>query len=287
MGSSAIARTLHGWIAVLVATMVSWLFVTEAEAGPMRRMYRRASRPMIYSAAPSYPAGSYAPTAGYYGPPMPPASFSGYGAYGPPYGAFSPVGPVAPPSPYYFFSGIVRPGFGPPWARQFPVPVPGGANAPPTAAENQPPPNPVEHEEQISDEAYISGLYRDLLGREADEPGLTAWVNALRRGMSRRAVANYFLNSRDRVRPQPTTAQAEPAPRGENPGPDIEGAPAKPSVVAEPAIAGSAPRSDPEPESSQPIAESPDEEDTRNVESLPEEVPAPPPVVTPPRGRAF
>ena len=252
----------------------------------MRRMYRRASRPMIYSAAPSYSAGSYAPTSGYYGPPMPPASFSGYGAYGPQYGAFGPEGPVAPPSPYYFFSGIVRPGFGPPWARQFPG-VPGGANAPPTATENQPPPDRVEHEEQISDEAYISGLYRDLLGREADEPGLTAWVNALRRGMSRRAVANYFLNSRDRVRPRPATAQAELAPRGEKPGPDIEGNPAKPGLIAEPAIAGSAPRSNPEPEGAPSISESPDEEDARNIESPPEEVPAPAPDVTPQRGRAF
>lgn len=281
MCSLPITRTLPGWTALLIAAMVSWLSVTDAEAGPMRRMYRRASRPVIYSAAPSYPVPSYAPASGYYGPPMPPANFSGYGRYGAPYGAFGPVGPVAPP-PYYFFSGIVRPGFGPPWGRQFPS----GANAPSAAPDSQPPADRVEREAQISDEAYISGLYRDLLGREPDEPALTAWVNALRRGMSRRAVANYFLNSRDRVRPRSAPAQAEAAPRGENPGPDVEGNPAKPGLMEEPAIAGSSPRSDLEPEGPPPIAESPDEDGARDIESLPEEVPAPPPVA-PQRGREF
>lgn len=221
-----------------------------------------------------------------YGPPIPPASFSAYGEYGAPYGSFGPVGPVAPPPPYYFFSGVVRPGFGPSWGRLFP----NGMNAPseaPAAPVNPPPGDQAERVEQISDETYISGLYRDILGREPDEPGLTAWVQALHRGMSRRAVANYFLNSRDRVRPRPTPVQAEAGPLGENPDPDLAGDPAKPGLVAEPATAQSAPRLDPGIGSAPPIIETPNEDRGPDVESLPEEVPAPPPVVAPKRGREF
>lgn len=286
MVSSHIARSLHCGTALLIAATVSWLCVTDAEAGPVRRMYRRASRPVMYSAAPSYPVRSYAPASGYYGPTMPPANFFAYGAYGAPYGSFGPVGPAAPPPPYYFFSGVVRPGFGPPWGRLFP----NAMNAPSEASVallNPPPADQVERVEQISDEAYISGLYRDILGREPDEPGLTAWVQALHRGMSRRAVANYFLNSRDRVRPRPTPVQAEPVPRGEAPTAAIERNPAKPNLIEVPAISASAPPADPVPESVPPIVETPDEEGAPAVESLPEEVPAPPPVVTPKRGREF
>lgn len=283
MVSSHIAHNLRRGTALLIAATVSWFSVTEVEAGPLRRMYRRASRPVMYSAAPSYPAGSYAPASGYYGPTLPPANFTAYGAYGAPYGSF---GPAAPPPPYYFFSGVVRPGFGPPWGRLFPnaMNAPSEASA---ASQNQPPADQVAPVKQISDEAYISGLYRDIIGREPDEPGLTAWVQALHRGMSRRAVANYFLNSRDRVRQRPTPVQAEPAPRGENPTAAIERNPTNPNLIEVPAISASAPRSDLGPESAPPIVETPDENGAADVESLPEEVPAPPPVVTPKRGREF
>lgn len=67
MVSSHITRMLRGGAALLIAATVSWLCETDVEAGPIRRMYRRAGRPVIYNAAPSY--RSYAPAGGYYGPP--------------------------------------------------------------------------------------------------------------------------------------------------------------------------------------------------------------------------
>ena len=46
---------------------------------------------------------------------------------------------------------------------------------------------------------YVNGLYKDVLGRNADAGGLTAWVNQLNQGKSRADVAKGFLNSDERL----------------------------------------------------------------------------------------
>lgn len=208
---------------VFIASAAVWLSAVEVQAGPGRRMYRRAARWAGYSAAPAYgtapaygaaPAYSAAPgySSGAYvsppvAPPPPIASMPPFAPYGAMSGGY--------PPPYFFFSGVVRPGFGARWfgppdgvaddaspANQTLMNRAPAASQPPAA--NQPAANPGEPDEPISDQAFVSGLYREILGREPDEPGLTAWAHALHRGMSRRAVTNYFLNSRERARPQPT-----------------------------------------------------------------------------------
>lgn len=47
------------------------------------------------------------------------------------------------------------------------------------------------------DQSFVEGLYNDVLGRAADQNGLNSWVEALRGGMSRAAVANAFLHSEE------------------------------------------------------------------------------------------
>ncbi|TMQ34931.1 MAG: DUF4214 domain-containing protein [Planctomycetota bacterium] len=42
---------------------------------------------------------------------------------------------------------------------------------------------------------FVLGLYRDVLGRDADGAGVTAWVRALDNGMSQAQVARLFLTS--------------------------------------------------------------------------------------------
>ena len=46
-----------------------------------------------------------------------------------------------------------------------------------------------------SDTQYVLMLYRTMLGREADTPGVTDWVLQLRNGSSREAVYNGFVGS--------------------------------------------------------------------------------------------
>jgi len=266
-------------------------------------MYRRAARWSGYSAAPSYSSGTYvSPPVS----PLPPVM-------GPPFAPYGTITGGYPP-PYFFFSGVARPGFGAPWlgmprgpaanmspvdqplANQPPINSPPVANQPPRAS--QPTANQDEPDEPISDQAFISGLYQEILGREPDEPGLTAWVHALRRGMSRRAVANYFLNSRERSRPQPphprrpatpsehlntNAASARPA-RGAidvpgNPEPMPQPVP-QPGIEPEVIPLGEEPAVDNEP----PLIDPPLIDDG---EALPEEVPVPPAASPPKREREF
>jgi hypothetical protein len=46
-----------------------------------------------------------------------------------------------------------------------------------------------------SNQAFVTGLFADVLGRPADAPGLSAWLQALQTGTGRAAVAYGFLNS--------------------------------------------------------------------------------------------
>lgn len=55
----------------------------------------------------------------------------------------------------------------------------------------------LDVEDPQSDQEYVSGLYRDLLGREPDAGGLNGWVAALRDGMSREEVQRGFLGSEE------------------------------------------------------------------------------------------
>src|SRR5579871_65570 len=43
--------------------------------------------------------------------------------------------------------------------------------------------------------AYIAGLYEDVLGRAADQPGLAYWTKQLETGLSRSVIANAFVHS--------------------------------------------------------------------------------------------
>lgn len=44
---------------------------------------------------------------------------------------------------------------------------------------------------------YVRDLYQGILGRQPDSGGLSHWVNRLKRGSSRQAVLNGFLNSKE------------------------------------------------------------------------------------------
>lgn len=48
-----------------------------------------------------------------------------------------------------------------------------------------------------SDQDYVTGLYRDLLGREPDAAGFACWVDALQDGASRESVREAFLQSEE------------------------------------------------------------------------------------------
>src|SRR5262249_40995909 len=51
------------------------------------------------------------------------------------------------------------------------------------------------------DTAFVEGLYRNLLSRNADPAGLSGWVGALRQGTSRDDIARAIWNSAEhRVR---------------------------------------------------------------------------------------
>jgi hypothetical protein len=196
-----ICRWAIAGIAVLLVCVID---LPDSQAGPVRRIRRRAARAAYQRT--SY--GGY--WSGGYGAPLVAAPYggagypaNGFGAYGPSY-LNGPINVYADPS--------APPGYGPPPApsnlsnqgrygpRTMPVP------APTTAPVNAPSGNPGGAAPILSDADFIRDLYRDALGREPDEAGLTAWVQALDRGMSRRAAANYFLNSRER-----SGVQASPA----------------------------------------------------------------------------
>lgn len=54
----------------------------------------------------------------------------------------------------------------------------------------------VKNEEAVR---YIYALYRGILKREPDKPGLKHWLNALRNGQSHTSIAEAFLNSEEAV----------------------------------------------------------------------------------------
>lgn len=58
-------------------------------------------------------------------------------------------------------------------------------------------------EDPQSDQDYVSGLYRDLLGREPDAGGLTDWTARLQGGMSREEVRQGFVASEEYQRKHP------------------------------------------------------------------------------------
>ena len=260
-----------GVVAVSTA-MLAGLNAAEVRAGPMRRMYRRAAGAAFYAAPYYSPRGYAAPVPlASLGPP--PASFAPYPA---PYMPYGPARRGYPP-PYYFFSGILRPGYAPAWSGPFGGTAP---DEPPTGHPSADEADGVEPREQLSDQAFVRGLYRDILGREPDEPGMTAWVHALRRGMSRRAATNYFLNSRER--PQSTQRQAAPA--GLRTESALAGEQANPDAVKEPRPQLFSPTGEPDSETIPP-GDQPTPSGTPDV--LPEEVPVPPMAIPQRRDREF
>jgi hypothetical protein len=46
---------------------------------------------------------------------------------------------------------------------------------------------------------FVTGLYRDLLGRQGDAAGVSAWVKSLQQGASRTAIAQAILNSSEHL----------------------------------------------------------------------------------------
>ncbi len=72
-----------------------------------------------------------------------------------------------------------------------------------------------------SDRAYVTGLYRELLGREPDAGGLAAHLKGLELGMSRDEIRNVFLTSPEyrqkQAAPPVTPTPATPAAPTGNP----------------------------------------------------------------------
>ena len=192
-------------IAAICLGILSAIFQCEAQAGPLRRMRRRAARATYgttYSTGyPGYTSGYVGPA--YYGPAYalygPMGGFGPAGAFGPGYfGAYA-TGPYAPLPP-----------IGPARGRQYygaqPLAPPPAGNSPGLAGPvgpNDPARSlaagQANPQATLDNAAFVRQLYRDNLNREPDEAGLNAWVQALDRGMSRRAATNYFLNSRERA----------------------------------------------------------------------------------------
>jgi hypothetical protein len=52
---------------------------------------------------------------------------------------------------------------------------------------------------QNADTLFVEGLYRDVLGRQADPSGLSLWVSQLQLGATRAAVAQAFLKSAEHL----------------------------------------------------------------------------------------
>ena len=50
-------------------------------------------------------------------------------------------------------------------------------------------------DKDLDDEEYVKVLYRAFMGREYDQAGLDAWVNALEEGAEREAVLHQFASS--------------------------------------------------------------------------------------------
>lgn len=67
-----------------------------------------------------------------------------------------------------------------------------------------------------ADREYVTGLYREVLGREPDEGGLKSHLNGLANGMSREAIKDVFLTSSE-YREKQAAAAATPAPAPQAP----------------------------------------------------------------------
>lgn len=102
---------------------------------------------------------------------------------------------------------------------------------------------PVSPEQRASHEAYVTSLYRDLLGREPDAEGLASHLRGLETGMSRAQIRDVFLGSDEyralQQRPAPTpepapTPAPTPAPPPRTypePGPALSTVPPKPEYL--------------------------------------------------------
>lgn len=66
------------------------------------------------------------------------------------------------------------------------------------------------------DRAYVTGLYRDLLGRAPDEAGLRSHLRGLENGMSREEIRQVFLSSPE-YRARQAAQGASPAPSAGQP----------------------------------------------------------------------
>lgn len=71
----------------------------------------------------------------------------------------------------------------------------------------------LAEEDPQSDREFVTGLYRDLLGREPDAGGLAGWVSQLQAGMSREEVRQGFLASEEYQNKHPEE-KADTEPQG-------------------------------------------------------------------------
>lgn len=71
---------------------------------------------------------------------------------------------------------------------------------------------PPPPQDLAADTAYVTGLYRELLGREPDAEGLQAHLNGLKGGTTREALRQIFLDSAEYKEKQSRPVQAEAAP---------------------------------------------------------------------------
>lgn len=102
-------------------------------------------------------------------------------------------------------------------------------------------PRPVSPAPLAANTEYVTGLYRELLGREPDAEGLRSHLAGLAGGMSREDIRQVFLTSaeyRERQSPPPAPAPVEPPPAPtpppvvlREPGAPLSTVPLKPEYV--------------------------------------------------------
>lgn len=105
----------------------------------------------------------------------------------------------------------------------------------------------VSPEQRASNEAFVTSLYRDLLGREPDAAGLAAHLGGLEGGMTRAQLRDVFLGSdeyralqqRPAPAPEPAPTPAPPPRTYPEPGPALSTVPAKPEYLDVPIDRGS------------------------------------------------
>ncbi|MEW5738491.1 MAG: DUF4214 domain-containing protein [Myxococcota bacterium] len=95
-------------------------------------------------------------------------------------------------------------------------------------------------EQKAANAEYVTGLYRELLGREPDPQGLLAHLKGLEGGTTREQLRDFFLNSDEyKARQhQPTPVPVEPAPTPAppprtypEPGPALSTVPPRPEYL--------------------------------------------------------